>query len=148
MSFHLETTRMLCEVCKRIDLVKANDLLLREQCIHHKRFADIRRSAANGCELCQMIEYCEIKAREHHDRDEEETGDTPIRYYMYGNKNRDNERSGPYSSIVFSRFEWIPPYRQTLYTSLRAFTHNGMSPDRIKVNCNRLRNYNRCASND
>jgi hypothetical protein len=46
---------MLCDACNYIDLVKATDRDVREPCLHHKTYANIRRSAASGCELCEMI---------------------------------------------------------------------------------------------
>src|SRR5215469_3366746 len=65
---------VLCEVCEGIDLVKANDPLSWNRCLHHKSFASIRQSAANGCDLCQMIVDSALEAHWRDDWDDEEDG--------------------------------------------------------------------------
>lgn len=75
---------MLCDVCNNIDLVKASDRHKREQCSHHKSYADIRRSAARGCEVCGMIVayVSQIDENTSIDWDEVEKGmeNTQVRY--------------------------------------------------------------------
>jgi len=118
---------MLCDICNKIDLIKASNRHKRRLSLHHKSYAEIRQFAASGCQLCQMIvadlsqndSYAEV------DWDKVEKGmeDTQVEYFVSRFNDLGGSNEGPWSTIQFMHVRpgLSMPY---LYVSLRIFAHH------------------------
>jgi hypothetical protein len=96
----------LCEKCAAIDLIRAR----RESFPHHSCFGAIRRSAANGCDLCKLIvdaTYFRMESDSYQEGwEDKETEDTRIICEFYSSSDLIGEKSMFSENVAHSRLDF------------------------------------------